>query len=194
MARPGVQLGSGVPGGGEHQGVLAGFGRLQPFGDHGVNEVAALRNRATPQMRLSRSTARGTWPSRRRPLACPAHVEDHIRRLKDSDLERFPFADLDASRAWMAVVCFAADLVRFQLLCLTRPLALAESNALRWRLWHSPARLVRQARRQVVRILDGWPTEGEILAPPTPSSSPSSRSGPGGARWAGPGSPRPTAS
>jgi hypothetical protein len=94
-----------------------------------------------------------------------AHVEDHIRRLKDSGLEHFPFTDLDANRTWLAVVCFAADLVRwFQLLCLAGPLALAEPKALRWRLWHTPARLVHRARRQVVRILDGWPTEAEILA------------------------------
>ncbi len=94
-----------------------------------------------------------------------AHVEDHIRRLKDSGLERFPFTDLDANRTWLAVVCFGADLVRwFQLLCLAGPLALAEPKALRWRLWHTPARLVHRARRQVVRILDGWPTEAEILA------------------------------
>ena len=45
-----------------------------------------------------------------------AHVEDHIGRLKDSGLLRFPFVDLDANRAWLAVVRFAADLVRwFQL-------------------------------------------------------------------------------
>ena len=56
-----------------------------------------------------------------------AHVEDHIRRLKASGLERLPFTDLDANRAWMALVCFAADLVRwFQLLCLTGALATAE--------------------------------------------------------------------
>ena len=30
-----------------------------------------------------------------------AHVEDHIKRLKDSGLERFPFTDPDANRAWM---------------------------------------------------------------------------------------------
>ncbi|MFN2503372.1 MAG: transposase, partial [Acidimicrobiales bacterium] len=76
-----------------------------------------------------------------------AHVEDHIRRLKASGLERFPFCDLDANRAWMAVVCFAADLVRwFQLLCLSGALARAEPKALRWNLWHTPARIVRRAR------------------------------------------------
>lgn len=42
-----------------------------------------------------------------------AHVEDHIRRLKDSGLERFPFADLEANRAWFATVCFADALVRW---------------------------------------------------------------------------------
>jgi hypothetical protein len=58
-----------------------------------------------------------------------AHVEDHIRRLKDSGLCRFPFTSLDANRAWLATVCFAADLVRwFQLLCLTGRLARAEPN------------------------------------------------------------------
>jgi hypothetical protein len=94
-----------------------------------------------------------------------AHVEDHIARLKDSGLLRFPFVDLDANRAWLAAVCFAADLVRwFQLLCLAGHLATAQPKRLRWTLWHTPARLVRTARRRVVRILDGWPTAPELLA------------------------------
>ena len=93
-----------------------------------------------------------------------AHVEDHIRRLKDSGLCRFPFTNGDANRTWLAVVCFAADLVRwFQLLCLSGPLARAEPKTLRWRLWHAPARLIRHARRDVVRILDGWPDAAAII-------------------------------
>lgn len=93
-----------------------------------------------------------------------AHVEDHIRRLKASGLERFPFTDLDANRAWMALVCFAADLVRwFQLLCLTGPLAKAEPKRLRWQLWHTPARVVRHARRDIVRILEDWPDADQLL-------------------------------
>jgi len=94
-----------------------------------------------------------------------AHVEDHIRRLKDSGLCRFPFTSLDANRAWLATVCFAGDLVRwFQLLCLTGHLARAEPKTLRWRLWHAPARLIRHARHDIVRILDGWPDAPAILA------------------------------
>jgi len=93
-----------------------------------------------------------------------AHVEDHIRRLKDSGAARFPFADVDANRAWLAVVCFGDALVRwFQLLCLNGALAVAEPKTLRWGLWHAPARLVHRARRRVVRILDGWPTTAALL-------------------------------
>ena len=93
-----------------------------------------------------------------------AHVEDHIRRLKDSGATRFPFCDIDANRAWLAVVCHADALVRwFQLLCLTGPLVVAEPKTLRWGLWHAPARLVHRARRRIVRILDGWPTTDELL-------------------------------
>jgi len=93
-----------------------------------------------------------------------AHVEDHIRRLKDSGAARFPFVDIDANRTWLAVVCFADALVRwFQLLCLTGALAAAEPKTLRWGLWHAPARLVHRARRRIVRILDGWPTTPALL-------------------------------
>ena len=97
-------------------------------------------------------------------LRAHAHVEDHIRRLKASGLERFPFSDLGANRAWLDVVCLGADLVRwFQLLCLNGPLALAEPKTLRWSLWHTPARTVRRARRCIVRILNDWPTADALL-------------------------------
>ena len=93
-----------------------------------------------------------------------AHVEDNIRRLKDSGAQRFPFTDISANRAWLAVVCFADALVRwFQLLCLTGPLAGAEPKTLRWTLWHTPARIIRRSRQHVVRILHGWPTAGDLL-------------------------------
>jgi hypothetical protein len=93
-----------------------------------------------------------------------AHVEDNIRRLKDSGAQRFPFTDFEANSAWLAVVCFADGLVRwFQQLCLTGALAIAEPKTLRWGLWHTPARIVHRARRRVVRILDGWPSTTALL-------------------------------
>ena len=94
-----------------------------------------------------------------------AHVEDHIQRLKDSGLERFPFTDWEANQAWLQTVMWAVDLTRwFQLLCLAGPLAQARPRRLRWTLWHAPARIISTARRDVVRILDGWPTAQEIVA------------------------------
>jgi hypothetical protein len=93
-----------------------------------------------------------------------AHVEDHIKRLKDTGADRFPFRDIDANRAWLAVACMADALVRwFQQLCLHGILAVAEPKTLRWTLWHTPARLVRHARQHIVRILDGWPTADHII-------------------------------
>lgn len=93
-----------------------------------------------------------------------ARVEDNIRRLKDSGASRFPFSDLDANRAWLDVVAFADALVRwFQLLCVPGRFATAEPKTMRWGFWHTPARLIRHARRNIVRIIDGWPTTAEIL-------------------------------
>jgi len=100
-----------------------------------------------------------------RSMRAHAHVEDHIQRLKDSGLERFPFTDFEANQAWLQTVLWAADLVAwFQLLCLTGPLARARPKRLRWTLWHAPARIITTARRDIVRILDAWPTASNIIA------------------------------
>lgn len=93
-----------------------------------------------------------------------AHVENHIARLKDAGLERFPFTNLDANTAWLQLVCWSADLVRwFQLLCCDDALAIAAPKTMRWRFWHAPARVVRTARRHIVRIADGWPWADDIV-------------------------------
>jgi len=92
-----------------------------------------------------------------------AHVEAHIGRLKDSGLCRFPFSSFEANATWMTMVMMAADLVRwFQLLCLSGPWRDARPKALRWSIFHAPARLVHRARRTIVRIAEGWPT-AEVL-------------------------------
>jgi len=99
-----------------------------------------------------------------RQMRAHAHVEDRIQRLKDSGLERFPFTGWEANQAWLQTVMWAADLVTwFQLLCLTGPLARAKPRRLRWTLWHTPARIVTTARRDIVRILNGWPTADALL-------------------------------
>lgn len=99
-----------------------------------------------------------------RQMRAHAHCEDHIQRLKDSGLSRLPFASFAANQAWLQVVCWAADLVAwFQHLCLTGDLAKARPKRLRWTLWHTPARIIRSGRRDIIRIIDGWPTTTDIL-------------------------------
>jgi hypothetical protein len=93
-----------------------------------------------------------------------AHVEDHILRLKESGLLRFPFAKLEANRAWLFAVALSADLVRwFQLLCLDGQLAKARPKALRWSFLHAPGRLVRRGRGLMIRVLDHWPSAENIV-------------------------------
>ena len=98
-------------------------------------------------------------------LRAHAHVEDNIKHLKASGLERFPFTSLAANQAWLALVAMGSDLVRwYQLLCLNdSDLAKAETKTLRWGLWHTPARVIRKAGRDIVRILDDWPDADTIL-------------------------------
>jgi hypothetical protein len=45
-----------------------------------------------------------------RKMRAHAHVEDHIQRLKDSGLERFPFTGWAANQAWLQTVMWASDL------------------------------------------------------------------------------------
>jgi Transposase DDE domain group 1 len=93
-----------------------------------------------------------------------AHVEQHIQRLKDSGLLRFPFTSFEANATWMMVVAMAADLVRwFQLLCLEGSWVNARPKALRWGIFHAPGRLIHRSRQRIVRIIDGWPGTDALL-------------------------------
>jgi hypothetical protein len=93
-----------------------------------------------------------------------AHVEEHIQRLKDSGLCRFPFTDIDANRARLAIVAFADSLVRwFQNETLDGPLKIARPKVLRWQAWHTPARIVRRARQRIMRISDTWPCADTLI-------------------------------
>jgi len=100
-----------------------------------------------------------------RSMRAHTHVEDYIGRLKHSGLERFPFTGFQANQAWLQTVMWASDLVAwFQMLCLTGELAIAKPKRLRWTFWHTPARIITTARRDIVRILDTWPTATDILS------------------------------
>jgi len=58
-----------------------------------------------------------------------AHVEQHICRLKDSGLTRFPFTSSEDNATWLMVVAMAADLVGLcQLVCLCDAASCASSR------------------------------------------------------------------
>jgi len=93
-----------------------------------------------------------------------AHVEQHIARLKDSGLCRFPFTSFRANANWMMTVAMAADLLRwFQLLCMDGAWVGARPKAMRWGILHAPGRLVSSGRQRIVRIIDGWPGTDTLL-------------------------------
>ena len=84
---------------------------------------------------------------------------------KASGLANLPFGDFDANDVWLTLVLVAQTLVCWaQALLLDGELSLAEPKALRYRLWHAAARLVRHARRHVLRFDHDWPWASALLA------------------------------
>lgn len=94
-----------------------------------------------------------------------ARVEDRIRHAKDTGLGRFPSREYAINQAWLVAVAVAADLVAWlRLLGLDGDLVTAEPKALRYRLLHVPARLVKSGRRRRLRIPASWPWVDDIVA------------------------------
>jgi len=89
-----------------------------------------------------------------------ARVEDRIRTGKDTGLGRFPSHSFAINAVWLQVALTAIDLLALTqttLLTDTPELAKAEPKALRYRLLHVAARLVRGGRRLRLRLDRGWP-------------------------------------
>ena len=87
-----------------------------------------------------------------------AHVEDRIRGAKAIGLRNLPFWGFAANDAWLSLVMIAQTLVCWaQVLLLDGDCKLAEPKTLRYRLWHVAGRIVRHARRLIVRVDRAWP-------------------------------------
>jgi hypothetical protein len=112
------------------------------------------------------ATARG-WRSQL-PYIDAAHrvharVEDRIRTGKDCGIGHFPSRSLAINTAWLTASLLAATLLAWlRHLALDGDLAKAEPKALRYRVLHAAARLVRGARRRQLRIPAAWPWAGDI--------------------------------
>jgi hypothetical protein len=87
-----------------------------------------------------------------------ARVEDRIRAAKATGLLNLPFDLWRRNSVWLELVLAAQDLTCWaQALLLDGELATAEPKTLRYRLLHVAARVVRHARRVVLRLQRSWP-------------------------------------
>jgi len=87
-----------------------------------------------------------------------ARVEDRIRCGKATGLRNLPCRGYAQNKVWLELALTAADLLTWtQALCLHGELARCEPGALRYRLLHVAARLVRTGRRWHLKIDKDWP-------------------------------------
>jgi hypothetical protein len=92
-----------------------------------------------------------------------ARVEDRIRAAKATGLQNLPFDRWRRNTVWLELVLAAQDLtVWTQGLVLDGDLAVAEPKTLRYRLLHVAARIVRHARRVILRLQRSWPWAVEL--------------------------------
>ena len=93
-----------------------------------------------------------------------ARVEDRIKAAKDSGLGRFASREYAINQAWLKIVAVAADLTAWlRLLALDGDLAATEPKALRLKMLHVPARLIRSSRRRYLRLPGRWPWADQIV-------------------------------
>ena len=87
-----------------------------------------------------------------------ARVEDRIRAAKATGLQNLPFDRWRRNQVWLELILTAQDLLCWtQALLLDGTLAIAEPKTLRYRLLHVAARVVRHARRTILRLQRSWP-------------------------------------
>ena len=94
-----------------------------------------------------------------------ARVEDRIRAAKATGLRNLPFGGYTANEAWLQLILIAIDLTAWtQHLCLDGPLATAEPKKLRYRLFHTAARIATTGRVTTVRLDRNWPWAAALAA------------------------------
>jgi hypothetical protein len=92
-----------------------------------------------------------------------ARIEDRIRAAKATGLRNLPFDRFRRNQVWLELILTAQALVCWtQALLLEGPLAVAEPKQLRYRLLHVAARVVRHARRAILRLQASWPWAADL--------------------------------
>jgi hypothetical protein len=92
-----------------------------------------------------------------------ARVEDRVRDGKACGLQNLPFQSFANNEVWLLLAQLAQDLLAWsQALLLTGELKKAEPATLRYRLWHTAARISRHARTTRLRLDRHWPWATEL--------------------------------
>ena len=87
----------------------------------------------------------------------------HHSYVSDTGLRNLPFHDLTQNQIWLAITALAADLLAWtQRLTLTGAAARYEPKRLRLHILGVAGRLVRTARRTVLKIPNTWPWARDI--------------------------------
>jgi Transposase DDE domain group 1 len=86
-----------------------------------------------------------------------ARVENSVKALRDTGLDRMPFTSFTANQVWFEIVLTGSDLLAWlRAVCLDGDLARAEPKTLRYRLLHTAGRIIRKARRIILRLPEHW--------------------------------------
>jgi len=91
---------------------------------------------------------------------------DGVRTAKAMGLRNLPSKTWQVNKGWVLAANLAADLTAWARLLgfHDRPdLRDAEPDTLRYRIWHIPARLVRHARKRILKISPDWPWKDAFL-------------------------------
>jgi Transposase DDE domain group 1 len=89
-----------------------------------------------------------------------------VRTAKAMGLRNLPSKTWQVNKGWVIAANIAADLTAWaRLLGLHDQPGLrdAEPDTLRYRIWHLPARLVRHARKRILKISPDWPWKDAFL-------------------------------
>ncbi|MGH3951989.1 MAG: IS1380 family transposase [Pseudonocardiaceae bacterium] len=95
-----------------------------------------------------------------------ARVEDRIRTGKDTGMRTLPCDTFERNALWLQLVLLAQDLMTFTQLLTLDPgeLRSAEPQQLRYKLLHTPARIIRHARGIRLDIAHDWPWAQQLVA------------------------------
>jgi len=92
-----------------------------------------------------------------------AHVEDRVKQLKACGADNLPSIAYQRNAAWLQLAALAVTLTAWlRHVALDGQLAKATTKTLRFRVLSAPGRLVRHARRRILKIPPGWAWAGDL--------------------------------